>query len=168
MTTVFYGKSYNWAFIRGELNQGMRHSWTNNHAFCFKASAWERGYSQFYIVTAIGKLLLKICTMLGKTILFHFIYLVWRMNFYFILGVKILPKCCPQSQNSCSYALPHASPCWCTMFPITKLFHLIQLHCLWIYPPFGDFSLLRPKRVKILNIGQVKKKVKSYESKEST
>jgi hypothetical protein len=67
----------------------------------------ERGsIMNFYIDTAIGKLLSKIFTMLRKAMLFHLIHLVYVPIFTAIGGVKILSKMLPQSLSACILTLP--------------------------------------------------------------
>ncbi len=81
---------YHLIFIWGKSNQGKR-SWTNNQAFHFKVSAWERAPGNFQIDTIVGEPQLKIGTMLRKAMLFHLIYLVCVTIFLKMLPSK--PKC---------------------------------------------------------------------------
>ncbi len=83
---------YHLVFIWGQMNQGKRSYLTNNQAFRFKVSAWDRAIANFYIDTTESKHLLKIYTILRKAMLFHFIYLVCEPISASFGGVKIFPK----------------------------------------------------------------------------
>ncbi len=128
---------YHFVFIWGKSNNGKRSYWTNNQAFCFKVSAWERAIANFYNDTIVGKPLLKIGTMLRKAMLFHFIYLVCVPIFASFWGVKIFQKMLPSKPNCMFIITALGKPLLKigTMLTVIVLLCLVRLptnfHAIW-------------------------------------
>jgi hypothetical protein len=124
--------------------------WTNTQVFLL----WSVFRSAFYIDSAIGKSLLKIGTIHRKAMLFYLVCLVYVPIFVSFRGVKLFCKKLP-AKPKCMF------PCTALGKPLLKigtmltkgvLFHFIQLGCVPIFTPFGDFSPFRLQRVKCTNL----------------